>query len=108
MENPWPGTAPPPQGIHSNVPYQTPKSEYESEYESDDTEIPKSEYESEYESDTKIPKSEYESEYESDDTETPTDKGIVNLEIEDLRKDSQVLEKGKGKVHTLPHHHLHP
>ena len=71
MENPWPGTAPPPQGMHSNVPYQTPKSEYESEYESDDTEIPKSEYESEYESDTKIPKSEYESEYKSDDTETP-------------------------------------
>ena len=71
MENPWPGTAPPAQGIHSNVPCQTPKSEYESEYESDDTEIPKSEYESEYESDTKIPKSEYESEYESDDTETP-------------------------------------
>ena len=71
MENPWPGTAPPPQGMHSNVPYQTPKSEYESEYESDDTEIPKSEYESEYESDTEIPKSEYESEYKSDDTETP-------------------------------------
>ena len=45
MENPWPGTAPPPQGMHTNVPYQTPKSEYESEYESDDTEIPKSEYE---------------------------------------------------------------
>ena len=44
MENPWPGTAPPPQGMHSNVPFQTPKSEYESEYESDDTEIPKSEY----------------------------------------------------------------
>ena len=66
MENQWPGTAPPPQGMRSNVPYQTPKSEYESEYESDDTEIPKSEYESEYESDTKIPKSEYESEYESD------------------------------------------
>ena len=37
----------------------------------------------------------------------PTDKGIVNLEIEDMRKDSQVLEKGKGKGHTLPHHHLH-
>ena len=71
MENPWPGTAPPPQGMHSNVPYQTPKSEYESEYESDNTEIPKSEYESEYESDTEIPKSEYESEYKSDDTETP-------------------------------------
>ena len=39
---------------------------------------------------------------------TNTDKGIVNLEIEDMRKDSQVLEKGKGKGHTLPHHHLHP
>ena len=71
MENPWPGTAPPPQGMHSNVPFQTPKSEYESEYESDDTEIPKSEYESEYESETEIPKSEYESEYKSDDTESP-------------------------------------
>ena len=31
---------------------------------------------------------------------TNTDKGIVNLEIEDRRKDSQVLEKGKGKGHT--------
>ena len=38
---------------------------------------------------------------------TDTDKGIANLEIEDLRKDSQVLENGKGEGHTLPHHHLH-
>ena len=31
---------------------------------------------------------------------TDTDKGIANLEIEDLRKDNQVLENGKGEGHT--------
>ena len=56
MEIQWPGTAPPPQGMHSNVPYQIPKSEYVSEYESDDTERPKSKYKFEYESeDTESP-----------------------------------------------------
>ena len=118
MENPWPGTAPPPQGMHSNVPYQTPKSEYESEYESDDTEIPKSEYESEYESDTeipkseyeseyqsdtKIPKSEYESEYKSDDTETPHKYRQRYSESGDRRfeeKQSSSRKRKRKRTHT--------
>ena len=36
---------------------------------------------------------------------TDTEKGIVNMEIEDLRKDIQDLKKGKG--HTLPHYYHH-
>ena len=79
---------------------EIPKSEYESEYESD-TKIPKSEYESEYESDTKIPKSEYESEYKSDDTETPHRQRYS--ESEDRRyeeRQSSSRKRKRRRTHT--------
>ena len=82
--------------MHCNVPYQRSKSEYKSEYESDDTERPKSEYYL----NTRLMILR---------APTDTEKGIVNLEIEDLSKDIQDLKKGKG--HTLPYHHhqnFHP